>query len=183
MSNQFLASVLFTALAFQVNAQTPDTPPIVQCPETPVTVNEVPLPREAQLGKVVWRNQVGVWTVEDYLFQIHKYFRNGSKRFLSVSLVDAKSGKVLKTGGVAIDDDGSRASGILTDAKPDGYDQNVTTKKPEDTFIILRYFKETDSNRRGTSRDLFVITIRTLLEKMQVCEETHHELLPLKNRK
>jgi hypothetical protein len=147
------------------------SPRPMDCRETEVTINEVPFPRSNQI-QVAWSTVNGVWNTDNYVFELGKVVKQGSKRFIGVNMLDPVTGEVVKSGGVAIRNDGMRASGIVTDMR-----SKVDGAKADDTFVIFRAFKEQDAEGRLTERNLFVVTIRTLREKIKVCDETHHELI------
>ncbi len=87
-------------------------------------------------------------------------------------MINPLTGETIRRGVVAVKD-ALRASGIVTElkGKPSG-------RKTDDNLVIFRSFKEIDrTSGRPTNRNIFVVTIRTLREKVRVCEETHHELL------
>lgn len=147
------------------------------CRETEVSVNEVPLPRKYQLG-VAWESMSGVWFNESldpakrFIFDIGEVQKINNKKYFNVEMINPLTGEVFRRGVVAVKDS-LRASGIVTElnSTPSG-------RKTDDNLVIFRSFKEIDkASGRPTNRTMFVVTIRTLREKVRVCEETHHELL------
>ena len=172
---------LFTAILLSVSwarlQASTDQGHAKACRETEVRVNEVPLPRKYQLG-VTWENITGFWINESrdeskrFIFDIGEVRVINRKKYFTVEMSDPGTGEVVRRGVVAIKDS-MRASGIVTEL-----DQEVAGRKTDDNFIIFRSFKEVDKTTgRPTNRTIFVVTIRTLREKVKVCEETHHELL------
>ncbi len=169
MLKQLLGIILLTA-ALNPAIANQDVYSVAECKETQVRINEVPFPRSSQIG-VSWEKVFGNWATEEYIFELGNVVTRENKRFISVRMIDPLTGEAIKKGGVAIRADGMRASGIITALKSVG-----PNKKTDDTFVIFRAFKEQDATGRPTNRDLFVITIRTLREKVKVCDETHHAL-------
>jgi hypothetical protein len=147
------------------------------CRETEVWVNEVPLPRKHQLG-VTWESMSGVWLNESlddakrFIFDIGEVRKIGGRKYFNVEMINPLTGETIRRGVVAVKD-ALRASGIVTELKG-----TASGRKTDDNLVIFRSFKEIDrTSGRPTNRSIFVVTIRTLREKVRVCEETHHELL------
>jgi hypothetical protein len=149
---------------------------VSSCRETEVKVNEVPLPRKYQLV-VPWENMSGIWfndTKEEsnrFVLNIDVVKKVNGKRFFDVEMINPENGEVLRRGVVWVKDN-QRASGIMAEVN-----EERSARKNNDNLVIFRSFKEVDKTTgRPTNRPMFVVTIRTL-EKVRVCEETHHELL------